>query len=95
MFIILSLLLLGMGAGYALRGMRGVHRVEQSTRFTIMLLLFAFGVSIGSNRALVADIAQLGWRAMVIALLGAVGSTVAAGVFQRVWKNSGKKGGAA
>ena len=87
MFIILSLLLLGMGAGYALRGMRGVHRVEQSTRFTIMLLLFAFGVSIGSNRALVADIAQLGWRA--------VGSTVAAGVFQRVWKNSGKKGGAA
>ena len=84
MVIILSLLLLGLGAGYALRGMRGVHRVEQSTRFTIMLLLFAFGVSIGSNRALVADIAQLGWRA-----------TVAAGVFQRVWKNSGKKGGAA
>ena len=95
MFIILSLLLLGMGAGYALRGMRGVHRVEQSTRFTIMLLLFAFGVSIGSNRALVADIAQLGWRAVVIALLGGVGSTVAAGGRQRVRNNSWTTGGAA
>lgn len=95
MFLILSLLLLGMGAGYALRHVRGVQRVEQSTRFTIWLLLFTFGVSIGSNRALIADIMQLGWRAVVISLLGVAGSVVAAGVFQRVWKNSGGKGGAA
>ena len=78
-----------------LRHVRGVQRVEQSTRCTIMLLLLVFGVSIGSNHELVADIARLGWRAVVIASLGMAGSMLVAGVFQRVWKNGGRKGGAA
>lgn len=71
-----------------MRKVRFVQKVEHGSRYTILLLLFVFGVSIGSNEALLGNIAQLGWRAVVIALLGVAGSLVAARLFQRLWKKT-------
>lgn len=91
MFTILFLLLLSIGAGYLLRHIRFVQKVEQSSRYTILSLLFVFGISIGSDKTLLTNIAQLGWRAVIIALLGIVGSMLAALLFQHVVER--KKGG--
>lgn len=92
MYIILLLLLLSIGAGHLLRKVRFVQKVEHGSRYTIFALLFVFGISIGSNKALLENIMQLGGRAVVIALLGVAGSLVAACLFQRIWKEG--KGGA-
>ena len=92
MYIILLLLLLSIGAGHLLRKVRFVQKVEHGSRYTIFALLFVFGVSMGSNKALLENIMQLGGRAVVIALLGVAGSLVAARLFQRIWKEG--KGGA-
>ena len=74
MFKILFLLLLGVGIGYVLRNIRGIHRVDQTAHYTILLLLFVFGVTIGSNHDLIKNIAYFGWQALVIAVLGMLGS---------------------
>lgn len=76
-----------------LRKVSFVQKVEHTSRYTILLLLFTFGMSIGSNKELLNNIMQLGWRAVVIALLGVAGSLVAASLFQQVWKEEAKKGG--
>ena len=65
MFKILLLLLLGVGIGYVLRDMRGIHRVDQTAHYTILL---------GSNHDLIKNIAYFGWQALVIAVLGMLGS---------------------
>ena len=93
MYIILSLLLLSIGVGHLLRKVRLAQKVEHGSRYTLFALLFVFGVSIGSDDSLLSNIAQLGWRAVVIALLGIAGSLVAARLFLHIWKNM-EKGGA-
>lgn len=93
MYIILSLLLLSIGVGHLLRKVRFVRKVEHGSRYTILILLFVFGVSIGSNRTLLGNIAHLGWYAVIIALLGVAGSIVAARLFLYIWKEKAGKGG--
>ena len=61
-----------------------------SIQITVCVLLFVFGVSIGSDRNLVDNFYNFGWQAAVIACLGVLGSIVAARVAQRLFF---KKGG--
>ncbi|MCM1311726.1 MAG: lysine exporter LysO family protein [Bacteroides sp.] len=83
MFRILLLLAMGVGIGYVLRRSAAVVRgIEKSTRYTIFLLLFVFGVSIGSNRSIIDNIAGVGMEAFVIAFLGIAGSFAAASLFK-------------
>lgn len=86
MFRILILLVLGVGVGYMLRGRSFVG----VTKWSVCVLLFVFGVSIGSDRNLVDNFYNFGWQAAVIACLGVLGSIVAARVAQRLFF---KKGG--
>ncbi|MCD8318222.1 MAG: lysine exporter LysO family protein [Paraprevotella sp.] len=81
MFRILLLLLLGMGAGVLMRKIPSVRKVEQTTRYTILAMLFVFGTSIGANHSLLSRIAYFGWQAFVIAILGVIGSFGAAYLF--------------
>ncbi len=53
MFRILILLVLGVGVGYMLRGRSFVGVTKWSIQITVCVLLFVFGVSIGSDRNLV------------------------------------------
>ena len=87
MFRILILLVLGVGVGYMLRGRSFVGVTKWSIQ---IVLLFVFGVSIGSDRNLVDNFYNFGWQAAVIACLGVLGSIVAARVAQRLFF---KKGG--
>ena len=56
MFKILFLLLLGVGIGYLLRNIRGIQKVDHTAHYTIIILLFIFGVSIGANHDLISNI---------------------------------------
>ena len=63
MFRILILLVLGVGVGYMLRGRSFVGVTKWSIQITVCVLLFVFGVSIGSDRNLVDNFYNFGWQA--------------------------------
>ena len=98
MFKILFLLLLGVGIGYLLRNIRGIQKVDHTAHYTIIVLLFIFGVSIGANHDLISNsiganhdlisnIGYFGWQAFVIAVLGMIGSFGTAYMFNRFINN--------
>ena len=49
MFIVISVILLGVIVGYIFRNISFLQKVEKSISWTIFLLLFVLGLSIGSN----------------------------------------------
>ena len=63
MFRIVLLLFAGIGAGYLLRNWSFVARLERGVSLTVWALLFVFGVTIGSNRELIANFGRFGWQA--------------------------------
>ena len=70
MFKILFLLLLGVGIGYLLRNIRGIQKVDHTAHYTIIVLLFIFGVSIGANHDLISNIGYFGWQDWLFWLAG-------------------------
>lgn len=81
MFRILAVLALGVTLGFIFRRFPHIHCVDQSARYTICILLFVFGVGIGSNASLMHNIGYYGLEAIVVALLGMAGSYSAANLF--------------
>ena len=67
MFTIISIMFIGIGIGYLMRNVQMLQKVEKSASLTILLLLFALGVSIGSNRLIVDNLGRFGWQAAVLA----------------------------
>jgi len=78
MFRIVFILFLGVAVGYAFRNVHFVHSFSKCTRYTIMALLFVFGISIGCNRKLIDNLGTLGSQAALISILGIIGSFLAA-----------------
>ena len=59
MFKILGLMILGIIIGYGLRRISFLRKVEVSISYTVFLLLFVLGVTIGSNRLIVDNLSWL------------------------------------
>ena len=78
------------GARVALLSASGIVRAERLPQLLIPVLLFVFGVSIGANRELIANLGRFGWQAVVLACLGLAGSLLAGYVAGRLLE---KKGG--
>ena len=74
MFKILGLMILGIIIGYGLRRISFLRKVEVSISYTVFLLLFVLGVTIGSNRLIVDNLFSFGWQAALLALSATVGS---------------------
>ena len=89
MFMVLSLLMLGMGIGCVLRRFRCSADTSRSVSITIAALIFIFGTGVGSNKAILDNIGNIGVPALV-SILGISGSLVAAYGYDRFF---GKKGG--
>ena len=89
MFRIVLLLFAGIGAGYLLRNWPLVHKLERGVPLTVWALLFVFGVTIGSNRELIANFGRFGWQAVVLACLGVAGSFAAVLVARRYFFRKG------
>jgi tellurite resistance protein TehA-like permease len=77
MFVVLGLLCAGIGVGCFLGRASLCKKLERSISYTIFAMLFIFGMSIGANKSLLADIGQFGVQAVILAVCGVAGSLVA------------------
>ena len=83
MFKVLFITFFGVGLGFLLRSAAWLKYLSKSITYTIWLLLFFFGLQVGSNDLVVNNLNTLGVKALIIAAAGSLGSCVAAWT---VWK---------
>lgn len=87
MFIVIGIMFGGIAVGYLLRRMEWLQKIGKPISYTILLLLFLLGISVGANDAIVNNLATLGGQAFVLALAGTTGSVLAAwGVYHFFFK---------
>lgn len=92
MFTVIGIMFGGIAAGYLLRSWGWLQKLGKPISYTILLLLFLLGISVGSNRAIVENLAALGGEAFVIALAGTAGSVLAGwGVYVFFFRERGKR----
>jgi uncharacterized membrane protein YbjE (DUF340 family) len=71
------------GAGYLLRRMRLLRRINALILPTVCAQLFVMGISVGSNGQIVKNLPTLGTQALILAVAGTLGSLVAAWCISR------------
>lgn len=91
MLRILIILFIGMLIGYFCAGKKFTHYSEQGIKYAVFVLLFVFGISIGSNSQIILHVWEVGGQALTIALLGMVGSLIASYLAQRYFLQKGGK----
>ena len=77
MFIVITLMLAGILAGWLLRGRR-IQVVRRAITPLIWLLLFLLGVEVGGNGRIIRSLHTLGLEALAIATGATLGSVLAA-----------------
>lgn len=80
MFIVIGIMFMGIALGYLLRKWELLQNLGGPISYTIFLLLFLLGVSVGANDAIVNNLLKLGGQAFLIAVAGTLGSVLAAAV---------------
>ena len=91
MFKMLYIMLAGILLGMALRGVGRTVRLGRSLSITVSILIFVFGLSIGSKPAVVNNLGSLGKPALLITLAGVLGSVFAALFYDKLFGR--KEGG--
>lgn len=90
MFKVLFITFSGIGVGYLLRRREWVEWLYKGIAYTIWLLLFFFGLQVGANEQVVANLDTLGLKALAISLSGVLGSCCFAWIVYRVvFRNGG------
>lgn len=77
MFIIISLLLLGVGVGYLFRN-NNLKWISKLIMALIWLLLFILGVEVGENEEIMKGLHTIGIEALIIAVAAVLGSIIGA-----------------
>lgn len=93
MFKVLILLAGGIALGYGLRHASLVKKTEKSVSATVLLMLFVFGITIGSNSSLVNNLGKYGAHAAILAVAGVTGSIVTSYIAYRMVSKKRKGGG--
>lgn len=78
MFTVIGIMFGGIALGYLLRKVEILQKIGKPISYTILLLLFLLGISVGANQEIVNNLAHLGGQAFLIALAGTAGSVLAA-----------------
>lgn len=91
MFIVIAVMAAGIAAGYLLRKARWTQHLGKPVIYTVALLLFLMGVSVGSNETLTANLLSLGADAALIALSCTLGSVLAGVLVYRSFFRKEKK----
>ena len=88
---VLLALALGIGCGHLLRSNRSVLDVaRKASMWSVWLLVFFLGVSVGGNATVVRALGTLGIQALVLSLGGIIGSVlVSAWVSRRFFDMAG------
>lgn len=87
MFIVIGIMLGGIAIGYLMRKIELLQKIGKPISYTILLLLFLLGISVGSNESIMNNLTTLGGQALLIAFAGTLGSVLAAwGVYHFFFK---------
>ena len=87
MFTVIGIMFGGIAIGYLLRKVEFLQKIGRPISYTILLLLFLLGISVGANEAIINNLTTLGGQAFLIALAGTTGSVLAAwGVYHFFFK---------
>jgi len=78
MFIVIGIMFGGIAFGYFLRRVTLFQKMSNPIFYTILLLLFMLGLSVGANKTIMSNLATLGWQALLIAIAGTLGSIIMA-----------------
>ncbi len=77
MKILLSLLILGVMTGFLLRKCSSfLHVVDRITNWSIYLLLFLLGISVGMNNNIIQNINTIGMQAIFLTIAAVLGSVI-------------------
>ena len=77
------MLLGGIAIGFFGKKIEFIRFIGAKMSLTVMLMLFAFGLSIGSDDTIIADMSKLGLAAITISSLSVLGSVIAAWAINR------------
>lgn len=89
MFKVLAITFSGIALGYLLRKMPWLSHLGRSITYTIWLLLLFFGLQVGANEQVVANLDTLGVKALEISVAGVLGSCVAAWILLKCFFRGG------
>ena len=88
MFTVIGIMFIGIGLGYLLRR-QSLSWINKAITTLIWLLLFLLGIEVGHNEQIIRSLPTLGVEAFVIAIVGVLGSCIAAWA---LWKHvNGRK----
>ena len=68
MFVVISIMFGGIAVGYLLRRVELLQKIGKPISYTIFLLLFLLGITVGSNREIINNLSSLGGQALAISL---------------------------
>ena len=78
MFTIIGLMFGGIAVGYWFRRVGLLQKISKSIFYTILLLLFFLGISVGANETIMNNLDTLGVEALSIAVAATTGSVLTA-----------------
>ena len=92
MFIVIGIMLAGIATGYLFRKVNLLQNIGKLIFFSVILLLFLLGLSVGANDTIVNNLSTLGFQAFLIAFAATLGSVLAAWlVYNLFFKEKGGK----
>ena len=92
MLTLLLILAISTAAGYLLRNVEFLQKnISRTTTATVVIMLFIFGVSIGSNESIMSNLHRDGLKAAVISIFAVAGSVLATTAFFYFQKKGGKE----
>lgn len=78
MLKVITIMFIGIGIGYLFRNIKLIQNSSKLISFVIFSLLFLLGIAVGANDTIVNNLSKLGGEAILIALLGTLGSVLGA-----------------
>ncbi len=92
MFWVFGTMIAGICIGYLLRNRRKLFfHIGRLNMWIIYLLLFAMGLSVGGNDAVMDNLGGLGLRAIIIAMAGIAGSVLLSWLLYKYFFVSGEE----
>ena len=89
MFTVLWIMFGGIALGYLFRKKAILQKLGKPINYTIYLLLFLLGVSVGGNKEIINNLPSLGGQALLLAFAGTLGSVLAAWVVYSLFFKKG------